>query len=397
MNKVSYDAQVDAVLHGNNSDVITRLRRRFDEAAGPARDKLILFGLGWLGKTTLARLQAAGIEPIALSDNNAKLWNTELGGVPVLSPEEAVRRFGSTATFVVTVFNPSPPLAQLLKMGAAHVVHFALLYWKHADTMLPLANLAVPSGWDLAADQIHAAYDLLGDESSRQEFLAQLQWRLTLDSSALPPPQPAADTYFPHDLLQLNSHEVFVDCGAFDGDTLRDIVRRTGGKFERCFLFEPDPDNCLRLKNCVGNLEPRLRERVVVQQLAVGSEPGTLKFAATGTAGSTATAGDGIEVECQTLDAALAGCDPTYIKMDIEGAEISALQGAAQVLLRDEPILAICLYHKPEDLWEIPLLVNRLNPGYRLFLRRYAEDCWETVLYAITPRRAGNLDATAKT
>jgi hypothetical protein len=75
------------------------------------------------------------------------------------------------------------------------------------------------------------------------------------------------------------------------------------------------------------------------------------------------------------------------IKMDIEGAELGALSGAAQLIARARPVLCVVAYHHCEHLWQIPILMHSLLPEYRLYLRRYAEDCWETVYYAVPADR----------
>jgi hypothetical protein len=76
-------------------------------------------------------------------------------------------------------------------------------------------------------------------------------------------------------------------------------------------------------------------------------------------------------------------CAPTFIKMDIEGSEIDALNGAAGIIRRDKPKLAVCVYHKPSDLWKIPLLVHNLQPKYQFYLRHYSNHLSDTVLYAM--------------
>jgi hypothetical protein len=73
--------------------------------------------------------------------------------------------------------------------------------------------------------------------------------------------------------------------------------------------------------------------------------------------------------------------------MDIEGAEPRAILGAAATIRASQPILAICAYHKCEHLWTLPILIKNALPEYEIFLRRYAEECWETVYYAIPPER----------
>jgi hypothetical protein len=73
--------------------------------------------------------------------------------------------------------------------------------------------------------------------------------------------------------------------------------------------------------------------------------------------------------------------------MDIEGAELDALAGAGDIMAHSSPVMAVCAYHQCNHLWIIPRILKSANPNYRIFLRRYAEDCWETVYYAVPPDR----------
>ncbi len=71
------------------------------------------------------------------------------------------------------------------------------------------------------------------------------------------------------------------------------------------------------------------------------------------------------------------------LKMDIEGAEQQASRGASQTIQTHRPVLAVSLYHRPADLWEIPLLIEEISPGYRMYLRVYGDMLLETVLYCL--------------
>jgi hypothetical protein len=93
-------------------------------------------------------------------------------------------------------------------------------------------------------------------------------------------------------------------------------------------------------------------------------------------------------VDVDTLDNILAGVRPTIIKIDIEGLELDALKGGKHVIFNSRPILAVALYHKPNDIWQIPAYIHFLAPEYKIYLRRYAEECWEEVMYAIPKERA---------
>lgn len=93
---------------------------------------------------------------------------------------------------------------------------------------------------------------------------------------------------------------------------------------------------------------------------------------------------DGEEyIEVDSIDNLLSDIPVTFIKMDIEGAEMEALKGAEKVIRVYKPKLAVCIYHRYEDLYEIPMYIKSLVPEYRLFVRHYSDSPSETVLYAV--------------
>ena len=112
-----------------------------------------------------------------------------------------------------------------------------------------------------------------------------------------------------------------------------------------------------------------------------------MRFAASGLTSAAIAESGGIEVQCSTLDELVAAEHPTYIKMDIEGAETGALLGASEVLARDNPTLAICSYHVQSDLWKIPVLIVDLTPATSLYLRSYCVNGFELVCYAVPSGR----------
>jgi FkbM family methyltransferase len=184
----------------------------------------------------------------------------------------------------------------------------------------------------------------------------------------------------------LRSNEVFVDCGAFDGDTLDLFLRKSKFAFTRAFAFEPDPANFARLSDAVAFQSSGVKRRIEIKRAAVGEHDGTVRFSAEGTASSSVGKGD-LEVECIALDQHLRDCDPTIIKMDIEGAEPGALRGAARLIREKSPLLAISCYHQQDHLWSIPLLIQSLNPNYRFYLRPHDLEGWDLVCYAIPSQR----------
>jgi len=382
---------LEVVLQQIGSESFEAVRARekstFANFAGRNEERLILFGAGPLGRLVLQGLERAGLRPIAFADNNERLWNTDIEGVPVLAPSTASDLHRDSACFVVTIYNGSPARRQLKALGCKNVAPSAALFWKYGEVFTPNFGIELPHKLPTYADEIRACRKVLADEDSQRELAGQLEWRYWLDDDALPPSLSPSETYFPMDLMVPSEEEVFVDCGSFQGDILPSFTSHWNGKFKHIFAIEPDPQNREVLGTTAGNLG--LKDRLTALPYAVGQQSGMVSFASTGTMASRVVGGGepSISVECRRLDDISWPLTPTYVKMDIEGAEPQALVGATDLLRRHHPILAVCTYHRSEHLWQIPNLIRSIAPEYNLFLRRYAEECWEGVCYAIPNHR----------
>ena len=335
----------------------------------------------------MAGLRRVGVEPLAFADNDPAVWGTEIDGVQVISPGDAAEKYGRQAVFVITIWGgrPSDVMAerrqQLLDLGCQTVVTFAPLFWKHADEFVPHYAFDLPHRTVDQADAIRGAFSLWADDESRREFIAQLRWRLLADFAALPSPV-VHEIYFPDDLVDLRPDEVFIDWGAYDGDTIRSLLRRGVFSDGQIVAFEPDAANFRQLERYVVSLPARLRERISLRQAAVGGRCCKVEFDATGTEASAVGSG-GVVVDCVALDEALGDRRTTYIKMDIEGSELDAVTGAAGIIRTSQPVLAICVYHHQDHLWRIPAAVASLAGGYRFYLRPHVLEGWDLVCYAI--------------
>jgi FkbM family methyltransferase len=265
-------------------------------------------------------------------------------------------------------------------------LHFATLYHAFPDALLPWCDLDDPAETLAARAEVIDAATLWADDASCVEYIGQLAWRLGLPAPVLPPHDPPSECYFPGDLLTLGENDLAVDCGAFDGDSLRLILSRYSS-LGRYLGVEPDPASYESLTRFVDTLPTEIRRKIAIRQCAVASTTGTLRFEAGGGVASGVSVNGNTSVQAFTLDDLLEFKQAGFIKMDIEGAELDALIGARRTLVRDRPIVAIAAYHRPSDLWCIPRFIKSIVPEYKLHLRRYAEDCWELVCYAIPPSR----------
>jgi len=385
------ERQFEAILSESVEHASLREREAFDQLAGPFAKSIVLYGAGNLGRNALRALRKQGMEPLAFSDANPALSGTKIEGVAVFSPRDAVAKFGRSAVFVVCIWHPERRsgvqqiVDTLTGLGAEVVSPFILVFWKYAELFLPHYFWDLPSNHLSRRVDLHRAFEMLADEESKRQFVADLDLRVNAKFLSGPVVDHGRQ-YFPRSLFRISPDECFVDCGAYDGDTIKDLVRESGGAFKKVIAFEADPANFSQLQQFVSR-HPQIASRVLLRQEAVGRSAGTVRFAATASANASVSRTGETVVKCVALDDVLASEKPTMIKMDVEGSELDALQGAESTIKKHQPLLAICAYHRPADLCEIPFALKGFEPESRLYLRSYAMDGFDTVSYA-APLRA---------
>ncbi len=194
--------------------------------------------------------------------------------------------------------------------------------------------------------------------------------------------------YFDDEIISFSENEVFVDCGAFDGDTIlsfidnlrrkRERERDGDAPFKKIYSFEADSNNLEVLKKNLQGLK-----NIVIIPKGVYDHTGTLFFENEGTCSSRVVDGNGTKIEITTIDESVNNDDVTFIKMDIEGSELKALIGAEKTIKRCKPKLAICVYHRVEDIVTIPQYIQSLNHDYKLYFRNYYEQGTGSMIYAV--------------
>jgi FkbM family methyltransferase len=383
--------QLEDVLEEPPDSVAHRTQHALNKLLDGADGRVVLFGAGNLGRRTLACLRTIGVEPLAFTDNNEGLWGTDVAGLQVLSPEQTAERFAD-ALFIVTIWNPShwfeKSRGRLERLGCSRISPPSPIYWRFPNEFLPFYAQDLPSRVYEQASDVLAAAAVWSDAQSRQEFMRQVLWRARGEWAFLEPADDDRESYFLARAFGLSTNEVFVDCGAFDGDTLRAFLSRSNGEFTRYVAIEPDPTSFDTLEQFVGSLPSKIRERVDVLNCGVGAERGSVSFDATGGFGSKAANAGTISVRLVPInDLAQPETPVTFVKMDIEGAEADALAGGQSLIERDGPLLAVCVYHTQYDLWTLPLLLKRMLPKHHMLLRCHEGDGWQTVAYAVPEAR----------
>jgi FkbM family methyltransferase len=375
----SYRDQLKVLMSETAEACRSRERNAFDEIT-EGNPRIILFGAGGLGRKVLTAFREDGIEPLAFVDNKLKGQTVE--GLNVLAPAEAVEDWGQSAVFVVTIWaawadTMQEQIQSLRKLGCKNVITFIPVLWKY-PRLLPHVQVDLPSRVLAQKDQVLEAFDLWSDDDSRGEFVAQLRWRLLGDFNGLSKLKP--DPYWQDDIVRLKHDTVFVDAGAFDGDTFAQFIEFSRGEFRAAYLFEPDSRNLRSLEKRLGKMPEEIRNRVHVFASAVAEDEYDVSFQ--GGSGPSSAPGAGCEVvHCVSLDHSLPEA-PGLIKYDIEGFELLALNGSRRIIKDNKPVLAVCAYHIQDHIWQIPLLIASIRTGYRFYLRPHGQ-IWETVCYAV--------------
>lgn len=183
--------------------------------------------------------------------------------------------------------------------------------------------------------------------------------------------------YFDTGLLEINDNESFVDVGAFDGDSIVKFLRKTNGKYNKIYAFELDPFNYEKL---CKDFSTHNYKNMNVYNYGISNKSNKIKIVQSGT-GSRIDNNGQVEVELLPLDEIIHN-EITFLKMDIEGEEIKGIEGAKELIAKYKPKLAISVYHKLNHLWEIPLMLKKMCPQYKFYLRHHTAIVWDTDCYA---------------
>lgn len=351
------------------------------------KEGFVIFGAGLYGKLSIESLAEHGLRPDWIVDNNAQLWGTHIHGIEIRSAaslELVERRY---------VLLTSGHCGSMFTNCKEHGVTNILL-----PRNIPVSDFVgnmMGCTWNEMQEYtaLYDAYCLLSDDDSRRTLKNYIAYQLTLNNRYFSGYGPL-DMYFPAGLSI--DYSSFVDVGAFDGDTLQSWIKKTGfvatPKNYHYEAFEPGSQFSL-LQNFVDALPPEQAHSIHLHNAAAGKESGNLIlspaqlcsefYCQTHALTMQPAHTSDISVPVIRLDDALKNICPTIIKADIEGAELDMLEGAKKTLARCRPTLAISVYHKREDIWQIPLWIHRLNLGYKFYLRHHQSTYTDTVCYAI--------------
>lgn len=338
--------------------------------------RVALVGAAALGAQSLAACRALQIDISGVFDGDPRKQGTTWQG-HMVQPLSALDQLSPEIPLVLATHRLGAMRAQLAHFGDRACWPFPLLTL--CDSRFS-AHPFYDGLWDelfVHREQYRQLARRLHDDHSRAALNAVIGFRLTLDPAVLHD-WITPHAYFPPDLLRLRADEIFVDGGAYDGDTIAAFLRQTGGQYARIIACEPNPEAFAKLRQRYAHLP-----NVTIRSGGLHRETATLALhVEAGRSAALSSHGETM-VAVTALDTIPEASGATCIKLNIEGSEPDALAGATRIIRTSRPRMAVAAYHRPSHLWEIAEQILQLRPDYQLGLRQHDAGIIETVLYAM--------------
>jgi FkbM family methyltransferase len=344
---------------------------------------IYIYGTGTVGKDIWKLLKAKGYSIKGFIDHS-HIENPSLE-VPTFQPDDQriPIKDRKNSDVIIAIHNRAAQIPLIIenlhRLGYGQIITLIDLYDNFAAELGERYWLTSRDFYSNHEKEILLTQNLFKDKASRELFRSLIGFRKTGDYSILSAPD-MEHQYFPLDIPTWKKPIRFVDCGAFDGDTLRNFVE-FNVPIEALAAFEPDQINFQKLSKYVRESQI---PNAFLWPCGVYSSSTQIKFSSGQGEASVISEKGAFTIQCISLDDAIPNFNPTLIKMDIEGAEIEALQGAQHIIQKYKPGLAISVYHFPSHIWEIPLFVKSMMPdAYHYYLRAHGFNDFDIVLYAI--------------
>ncbi|MDR1050436.1 MAG: FkbM family methyltransferase [Deltaproteobacteria bacterium] len=345
---------------------------------------IVIYGFGRQGKVVLEALLLQGITPEWIIDKNPKIVGSQIENISIRGADSLSK---IKKQYVVL---SSAYVNEMIAECEAHNVGNYILPYSLTNICYTTGEFGVSGDAGQWLEKIKKAHALLKDDASRKIFRNFIAFHLTFKAHCFDDYDP--NIYFPVDLAPMIDYGFFIDVGAYAGDTLSAWVehykpekRNDGYSY---YAFEPCSDQFAELTSTIEALPEKTRKNIYPFKMALGDKDATFSISGSGLSAFINVNYDrestvAEEAVIKRIDDLFADKKPTIIKADVEGFETRLLEGALSVIKRSRPTLALSVYHRFEDIFEIPLLIDGLNCGYDFYMRHHTPVYGETVCYAI--------------
>lgn len=228
--------------------------------------------------------------------------------------------------------------------------------------------------------ELFKVYSMLADKTSKKVFQNVLNFKLSGKIDLLKEIETPKTEVF-ENIIKLSDTEHYLDLGGYDGDTVEEFLGVTGGSYGSVTVLEPDSKNFRKLHNKA--LEKDWNDMLLLNE-GIWDSDTELSFDNRAGRNSYLSESGKVSVKVRSIDSVTEGKCVTFIKMDVEGAELRAIMGAKETLRTKKPKLQFSGYHRNEDLFSLPLALCEIEPDYHIYLRHHPYlPAWETNFYAV--------------
>ena len=358
---------------------------------------VVLYGTGDGADKVLARLAETGVPVSGIFASDEFVRGQQFHGFTVQAYSELMVLQKKVIVLIAFASELPDVMERFYKLASVHET-----YAPHVPVFS--GEETVTAAWIKKYErELQTVYERLADAVSRETFASVLNYKLSGKLSYLQ----ACTTNRTEDLRTIFSfgrEETYLDLGAYNGDTVQEFLQLTHGRYKKIIALEPDPKNFKKLTDFVRQNELK---HITCLQAGVWNDCGSLELNGKGGRQSTFWEADRSgfatqplsqtcsmkkkvkkqQVNVVSVDAVLGNDHADYMKFDVEGVEKEALEGAAGHLIPDGngalPKLLVAAYHHDEDLFALPLLLWKLQPEYKIYLRKHPYvPAWEINIFA---------------
>lgn len=329
---------------------------------------IVLYGMGLGAEKIMAELEIRGLKTSDIFASDEFVRGHYFKGYRVLKYSEVCEKYDDFNVVLCFATHLDDVLEKIEKINEEHTV-FA------PDVPVAGGGLFTREYIKQHEAEFDRAYSLLADEESRRVYIDILSFKVSGKIGYLLSSFCNKDEVY-SDILRLGENEQIIDLGAYDGDTISEFCRATDNKYAHITALEPDAKS---FKKLVKNTEGM--ENITLINKGAWNKKDTLIFSEN--AGRNSRLSDkGKSVEVTDIDSL--DIPASFIKMDIEGSEMRALEGMERTIKQYLPKLYICAYHRNEDLFSLPLKVISLDNNYKIYFRhsKYIP-AWESNFYCV--------------
>lgn len=329
---------------------------------------IVLYGMGDGGDKIVKALEGYGISPSGVFASDGFVKKKLFHGMPLMTYAEAKEAFGDMIVLVA------------FGTGIKEVLDNIKRISKEQELYVPDVPVTGDTLFNSEfardnAEKLHFVYDRLATKRDRFVFESLVRYKLSGRAEYLYRcDDPKSYAY---SLLDLSNDEVYVDCGAFTGDTVAEFAEETNG-YSDIYAIEPDARTFRKLCANTDGMN-----NIHLINAAVADKNGFTSFSAIGSRGSKQT-DKGMEIPTVSIDGVLGGKNASFIKMDVEGMEALAINGAVETIKAYRPKMYLSCYHRSEDLFDIPLRVLDIRNDYKLHIVHHpCLPAWDTAFILI--------------